>query len=58
MKSSLKPYLSCSPARDLVAAVFPVLGPAALTQRATSILDKVRSLSAALTVRRKYLNLK
>ena len=58
MKSPLKPYLSCSPARDLVAALFPLLGLAALIQRATSIQNKARSLSAALTVRRKYLNLK
>jgi hypothetical protein len=57
MKPSLS-YIACSPARDLVAAVYPFLGLAALTQRATSIQDTARLLSAALTVRRKYLNLK
>jgi len=40
------------------AALFPPVGLAALTQRATSGQGTARSLSAARRVRREYLNLK
>ena len=46
------------PTRDLPVAVFPTLGPAALTQSATSGQGKVRSFSAVLRFRREYLNSK
>ena len=61
MKSSSKPSLgcsACSPARDIAAAVFPPLGLDAMTQSARSGEGTARSLSAALGVRREYLNLK
>jgi hypothetical protein len=46
------------PCPQEVAALFPPVGLAALTQRPTSAQGTARSLSAARRVRREYLNLK
>jgi hypothetical protein len=58
-KISFKPFMdcnACSAAHEVVAAVFPPLSLPALTQRATSGQGTACSFSAALRVRREYLN--
>ena len=57
-RTSFKPSLACSPARGPAAALFPPLGLAALTERATSGQGTGRLTAAAPGVRRDYLNLK